>query len=75
MAAMQNLYCMFRIAWKNVVNFNVTHSLETDAASQNKSDESAHTLERTKDELLKQRELLEQKLQEGSLLDPKEERR
>ncbi|CAH3031197.1 unnamed protein product [Pocillopora meandrina] len=48
---------------------------ETDASSQSKSNESAKTLERTKDELLKQRELLEQKLQEGSLLDPKEERR
>ncbi|KAL9978810.1 hypothetical protein ACROYT_G016376 [Oculina patagonica] len=48
---------------------------ETDALSQSKVEESIHTLERTKDELLKQRELLEQKLQEGSLLDPKEERR
>lgn len=47
------------------------NSDETDA----KVEESIHTLERTKDELLKQRELLEQKLQEGSLLDPKEERR
>lgn len=50
-------------------------SIETDALSQSKVTESIHTLERTKDELLKQRELLEQKLQEGSLLDPKEERR
>ena len=49
--------------------------IETDALSQSKVTESIHTLERTKDELLKQRELLEQKLQEGSLLDPKEERR
>lgn len=48
---------------------------DTDASSQSRSNESAKTLERTKDELLKQRELLEQKLQEGSLLDPKEERR
>ena len=40
-----------------------------------KVEESIHTLERTKEELLKQRELLEQKLQDGSLLDPKEERR
>ena len=63
-----------------VHNFSYTSSnlkcvqfslLETDA----KVEESIHTLERTKDELLKQRELLEQKLQEGSLLDPKEERR
>ena len=45
--------------------------LETDG----KVEESNHTLERTKEELLKQRELLEQKLQDGSLLDPKEERR
>ena len=37
--------------------------------------EEIHTLERSKEELSKQRELLEQKLQEGSLLDPKEERR
>lgn len=52
------------------------HTLvETDALSQIKVEERIHTLERTKDELLKQRELLEQKLQEGSLLDPKEERR
>ncbi|PFX25964.1 Kinesin-like protein KIF27 [Stylophora pistillata] len=48
---------------------------DTDASSQSRNNESAKTLERTKDELLKQRELLEQKLQEGSLLDPKEERR
>jgi len=49
--------------------------LETDAPNPTKVEESIHSLERTKDELLKQRELLEQKLQEGSLLDPKEERR
>jgi len=48
---------------------------EKDGLSQTKIKEDIHTLERTKDELLKQRELLEQKLQEGSLLDPKEERR
>ena len=59
---------------------NITESiehflLETDASSETKVGESVHTLERSKDELLKQRELLEQKLQEGSLLDPKEERR
>ncbi|XP_020621415.1 kinesin-like protein KIF27 [Orbicella faveolata] len=48
---------------------------ETDAPNPTKVEESIHSLERTKDELLKQRELLEQKLQEGSLLDPKEERR
>jgi len=48
---------------------------ETDAPNPTKLEESIHSLERTKDELLKQRELLEQKLQEGSLLDPKEERR
>lgn len=48
---------------------------EKDGLSQTKIKEGIHTLERTKDELLKQRELLEQKLQEGSLLDPKEERR
>ena len=56
-------------------HFTIICFLETDASSQSKSNESAKTLERTKDELLKQRELLEQKLQEGSLLDPKEERR
>lgn len=48
---------------------------DTDASNPTRSNDSATTLERTKDELLKQRELLEQKLQEGSLLDPKEERR
>ena len=49
--------------------------LETDAPNPSRIEESIHTLERTKVELLKQRELLEQKLQKGSLLDPKEERR
>lgn len=48
---------------------------ETDAPNPSRIEESIHALERTKVELLKQRELLEQKLQEGSLLDPKEERR
>lgn len=48
---------------------------ETDGFSQSKISENIYTLERTKDELSKQRELLEQKLHEGSLLDPKEERR
>ena len=53
-----------------VIQFSLSLS-ETDG----KVEESIHTLERTKEELLKQRELLEQKLQDGSLLDPTEERR
>ena len=55
-----------------ILNFFV---LETDGLSQAKTEESIHKLERAKDELQKQRELLEQKLHEGSLLEPKEERR
>ena len=48
---------------------------ESDGMSQSKISDNIHSLERTKDELSKQRELLEQKLHDGSLLDPKEERR
>lgn len=48
---------------------------EVDGISQSKVSDNVHSLERTKDELSKQRELLEQKLHDGSLLDPKEERR
>lgn len=58
------------IAILQVIQFALSLS-ETDG----KIEESIHTLERTKEELLRQRELLEQKLQDGSLLDPTEERR
>lgn len=40
-----------------------------------KMKEDLRGLDRTREELLKQRELLEQKLQEGTLLIPAEERR
>ena len=55
--------------------FVVNFIAEPDGISQSKVSDNVHSLERTKDELSKQRELLEQKLHDGSLLDPKEERR
>lgn len=72
-----NHTCDLKRVWHTVIYGNFVNSFSgTDAApSHTKTEESIHTLERTKDELLKQRELLEQKLHEGSLLDPKEERR
>ena len=57
------------------VPFVVNFIAEADGISQSKVSDNVHSLERTKDELSKQRELLEQKLHDGSLLDPKEERR
>ena len=66
-----SMYACVRCDVPFVVNFIA----EADGMSQSKISDNVHSLERTKDELSKQRELLEQKLHDGSLLDPKEERR